>query len=84
MPIYEYKCDACQKSCELVQKVSDPVATACPHCHADTLKKQITAAAFHLKGKGWYATDFKNQKAPEPAQESKESAAPDVKKDTAD
>lgn len=61
MPIYAYQCEACGESCELLQKVSDAPATQCPHCHEPQLKKQITAAAFHLKGTGWYVTDFKDK-----------------------
>lgn len=64
MPIYEYKCTACEHSLELVQKFSDDPATECPECHAHALKKQISAAAFHLKGNGWYVTDFRDKKDP--------------------
>jgi predicted nucleic acid-binding Zn ribbon protein len=31
----------------------------CPACDNPTLKKLISAAAFRLKGGGWYETDFK-------------------------
>lgn len=40
--------------------MSDPKLTDCPECGALALKKQLTAAAFKLKGTGWYETDFKN------------------------
>jgi putative FmdB family regulatory protein len=59
MPIYAYRCDACQHSQDLLQKMSDPVLTICPQCNQATFKKQLTAAGFHLKGSGWYVTDFK-------------------------
>ncbi len=59
MPLYEYQCQACGESCEVLQKVSDDPKTECPHCHKEQLKKQISAAAFHLKGSGWYVTDFR-------------------------
>lgn len=45
---------------EALQKMSDPKLTDCPSCEAPALKKQVTAAAFKLKGTGWYETDFKN------------------------
>lgn len=61
MPIYEYECQACGQSCELVQKFSDPPATECPHCQANELVKLVSAASFHLKGGGWYVTDFKDK-----------------------
>lgn len=63
MPIYEYRCEACGQHTELVQKFSDPPATDCPHCQAPKLQKLISAAAFHLKGNGWYVTDFRDKKS---------------------
>lgn len=46
--------------------MSDPRLTDCPECKQASLKKQLTAAAFQLKGTGWYETDFKNSgKKPE-------------------
>jgi putative FmdB family regulatory protein len=59
MPIYAYRCSACGHAKDMLQKISDPVLSACPACGADAFEKQLTAAGFHLKGSGWYATDFK-------------------------
>jgi putative FmdB family regulatory protein len=60
MPTYEYTCQNCGHELEAWQKMSDPVLTECPECKQNSLKKQISAAGFQLKGNGWYATDFKN------------------------
>jgi putative FmdB family regulatory protein len=60
MPIYQYKCTDCGHGLEALQKMSDPKLVDCPECNAPTLKKQLTAAAFKLKGTGWYETDSKN------------------------
>ena len=60
MPIYQYRCESCDHELEALQKMSDAALTECPHCGKDSLKKQLTAAAFRLKGSGWYETDFKN------------------------
>lgn len=62
MPIYGYQCEACGHTFDKLQKVSDAPLTTCPECNKDTLKKQISAPAFHLKGSGWYVTDFKDGK----------------------
>ncbi len=62
MPIYEYRCDACGHELEAIQKMSDPALTDCPDCQQPALQKQISAAGFRLKGKGWYETDFKSGK----------------------
>lgn len=60
MPIYEYKCTACEHEFEAIQKFSDEPLIECPSCRKDALKKKISAAAFRLKGGGWYETDFKS------------------------
>lgn len=59
MPIYEYQCESCGHALEALQKLSDAPLTECPECTKPTLKKQISAAGFRLKGGGWYETDFK-------------------------
>lgn len=60
MPIYEYECLACGHRLEALQKMSDDPLTDCPQCNKPELKKLISAAAFRLKGGGWYETDFKS------------------------
>jgi putative FmdB family regulatory protein len=59
MPIYAYRCATCGHAKDVLQKLSDPLLTACPSCGAQTFRKQLTAAGFQLKGSGWYVTDFK-------------------------
>ena len=59
MPIYEYRCADCGHELEKIQKLADAPLTECPACGHATLKKQISAAGFRLKGSGWYETDFK-------------------------
>ncbi|KAA1190118.1 zinc ribbon domain-containing protein [Pseudohalioglobus sediminis] len=59
MPIYEYECQKCGGHLEALQKISDEPLTDCPECGASALKKKVSAAAFRLKGGGWYETDFK-------------------------
>ncbi len=60
MPIYEYQCTECGHELEKLQKMSDPALSECPECTKPALKKLVSAAGFHLKGNGWYATDFKD------------------------
>lgn len=60
MPIYEYQCQSCDHKMEALQKMADDPLKTCPACEQDSLKKLISAAAFKLKGSGWYETDFKN------------------------
>jgi len=67
MPIYEYRCSSCGHEQEVLQKLSDLPLTKCPACGKSTLRKLVSAAGFHLKGSGWYATDFKGSGKSAPA-----------------
>ena len=69
MPIYAYRCAACGHAKDVLQRISDPLLTACPACGAEAFQKQVTAAGFQLKGSGWYVTDFRgDSKAGKPAE----------------
>lgn len=57
MPIYEYECQQCNQVTEAMQKFSDSPLSECPHCQG-TLRKMISQSSFHLKGGGWYVTDY--------------------------
>ncbi|MBL8492182.1 MAG: zinc ribbon domain-containing protein [Rhodocyclaceae bacterium] len=59
MPIYAYRCNSCGFEKDVLQKLSDLPLSVCPECSQETFGKQLTAPGFHLKGSGWYATDFK-------------------------
>ena len=84
MPIYEYECVKCGHTLDAIQKFSDPVLTECPACHQSSLRKRISAPAFHLKGSGWYVTDFKDKPKDKakPADDSKPSADTTTKTET--
>jgi len=58
MPIYEYECSDCGKRFEIFQKISDKPLSECKFCKGK-LNKLISSCSFHLKGTGWYATDYK-------------------------
>ena len=62
MPIYEYECNRCQKITETLQKFSDPPLSECPHCRGN-LHKLMSLNSFHLKGSGWYVTDYSGKNA---------------------
>jgi len=67
MPMYEYRCSACDHQFELRQKFSDAPACECPQC-GGTVKKLISSTAFTLKGEGWFKTGYcPKTEAPKPA-----------------
>ena len=57
MPIYEYECSKCGHQSEVWQKFSDEPLTECTICNGK-MKKLISHSTFHLKGSGWYVTDY--------------------------
>ena len=50
MPLYDYRCPACEARRECLQKHTDP-APACA-CGA-TMRRQVSRTSFALKGHGW-------------------------------
>lgn len=76
MPIYEYACQACGHTLEVIQKMSAAPLQDCPVCGKPQLKKLMSASGFQLKGSGWYATDFRGgAKKSEGSGESKGSSS---------
>jgi putative FmdB family regulatory protein len=60
MPIYEYECTQCGNIEEAIQKFSDKPLKKCRHC-SGKLHRLISQSTFHLKGSGWYVTDYANR-----------------------
>ncbi len=77
MPIYEYECESCGRVVESWQKFSDPPLTTCEEC-GGRLHKLISMSSFHLKGSGWYVTDYANKKASNSAGSSSSSSSKDT------
>jgi putative FmdB family regulatory protein len=72
MPIYEYKCKKCGKEFEMFQGIADPAAKSCRFCRGP-VHKMMSLSSFHLKGSGWYATDYGGKKAPGSEKKKEES-----------
>ena len=64
MPIYEYECTDCHHHFDVLQKVNEEPVQECPVCFKSSVVKLVSATTFHLKGTGWYATDFKDKGSP--------------------
>ncbi len=48
MPIYEYRCEACNKRTSVfVRSISSPVRAACEHCGSKKLTRLISRVAVH-------------------------------------
>ena len=75
MPIYEYQCSQCGHVEEAIQKFSDKPLTKCKHC-SGRLHKLISQSTFHLKGSGWYVTDYANKSKTSSSKPDKTQSAP--------
>lgn len=76
MPIYEYKCLRCNHEFEAVQKFSDAPVRQCSAC-GGPVKKLISRSSFHLKGSGWYLTDYAGKSGPAGSKKPSESSSTD-------
>jgi putative FmdB family regulatory protein len=75
MPIYEYKCQACGKRMEKIQKMSDPPCKKCPSCNG-ALTKLISSPAIQFKGSGFYITDYAKKNSPSEERKAKADREP--------
>ena len=82
MPIYEYKCPACQKIFEEWVHLSEMHdAVPCPDC-GQASPRIMSETSFVLKGGGWYVTDYgyrKGVKEDGTKTESKDGTTSDAK-----
>ena len=79
MPFYEYSCGSCGHELEALQRLSAEPLVDCPACGAAALRKKVSAAAFRLKGTGWYETDFKDSGKPKTEGDDKADGNKDSK-----
>ena len=91
MPLFEYLCESCGRTLEVIQSVGEKPPVICDRC-GGPLKKLLSAPAFQFKGTGWYVSDYgksgssasPKSDAPAPDAGKAESPAPkDASKDAA-
>ena len=81
MPVYEYRCSACEKEFEYQQRMSEPAKTTCEECGGG-LERLISRTAFQFKGGGWYKDLYSSAKPAEAkGTEAKGEAKSDAKAD---
>lgn len=57
MPIYEYRCEACGHTFEVMQKFADAPVETCEACGGHVVKV-LHPVAIHFRGSGFYTTDY--------------------------
>ncbi len=89
MPLYEYRCEDCGETIEVIQKFSDSPLSPCEDC-GGVLERLLSPSAIQFKGSGWYVTDYgKNshkgstsKHSSEKSGEEKTTSASDSKSDS--
>ncbi len=89
MPLYEYRCQDCGETIEIIQKFSDLPLSKCEAC-GGTPVRLLSPSAIKFKGSGWYVNDYgKNNRkdptpkhSPEKSGEEKTTKASDSKSDS--
>jgi putative FmdB family regulatory protein len=76
MPLYEYECESCGATFEVIQKFSDHSVDTCRTC-GGKVRRLLSAPAIQFKGTGWYITDYARKGADG---SEKEKAAADKEK----
>lgn len=75
MPLYEYRCHACGKTLEKLQKFSDKPLTKHEGCGGE-LERLVSASALRFKGSGWYVNDYARGRTSPGSNGKPETAAP--------
>lgn len=84
MPIYEYQCLKCGDEFDAIRSFGDQPLKTCVKC-GGRLRKKISECSFHLKGGGWYVSDYgkKDQTNSKKAYDDNHKNDTDGKKDAA-
>jgi putative FmdB family regulatory protein len=60
VPTYDYRCERCERTYEVRQRISEAPLTTCDRC-GGPIHRLLAPAAFILKGGGWYVTDYPSE-----------------------
>ena len=62
MPIYEYECEKCNTTFEIMQSVSaKPLKTCTGLGCKGRVHRLVSTSGFILKGSGWYTSDYPSE-----------------------
>jgi putative FmdB family regulatory protein len=70
MPLYEYRCEACEEKEEKLEGFDAPREHDCPLCGAAKgMRREVSVTSFTLAGGGWMAQGYGKggKKSKEPA-----------------
>ncbi len=61
MPTYDYKCQTCNDSIELLLNILDIPKIPCDNCGGERIRGFGGGLGIHFKGDGFYETDYKGK-----------------------
>jgi len=73
VPIYEYQCEACSHTFEVIQKMADAPVATCVLC-GGPVRRLLSAPGLVFKGTGWYVTDHPNAERKKSMEAEKKSS----------
>ena len=76
MPTYEYRCETCDRTFDVVQSFHDDPLTECPTC-GSPVRKVFGNVGIVFKGSGFYKTDSRSGGSSRPKEASVSSAGGD-------
>lgn len=84
MPVYTYRCRACEYEFDRNQRMSEAPLLDCPSCGEPQLRKVVNSVGVVFKGSGFYVTDNRNGAAKAASKnDNANKAAPESKSDGA-
>ncbi len=78
MPAYDYRCQSCNDVFEKTQRITEPAGAQCPKCGSENCTRLITGGTFHLKGSGWYQSDYGGKSGAPPKAEAAPESCPNA------
>jgi len=78
MPIYEFRCAACDDRFEVERPMGKVTGVQCPSCGAEA-KRVFSASAVVFKGTGFHNTDYRPRPKEESAAPATTESAPAAK-----
>lgn len=74
MPLYEYRCNACQEVTEVRHGFGEGFPGVCPSCGASAMTRVFSPTGIVFKGSGFYINDSRKPSAAQAAQKPAGSA----------
>jgi putative FmdB family regulatory protein len=79
MPIYEYECEKCRTTFEVIQPISaKPLKKHAENGCTGKVRRLVSSGGFILKGDGWYANDYPSDSRKQGWDKDQKQAKPDT------